>query len=124
AEARERAEASERQGIALLVGGSLVGLLLSLGCALLLSRSILVPLAQASSVSDRIAEGDLTSSVPAAGAGNRDEVRALLERLGGMQQRLAGLVVGMRQASASVAGASAEIAAGNTDLSSRTEPTR
>ncbi|MDT0140723.1 methyl-accepting chemotaxis protein [Acidovorax sp. PRC11] len=123
AEARAQAQASERQGIALLVGGSLVGLLLSLGCALALSRSILLPLAQASAVSDRIAEGDLTSSVPAAPAGQRDEVRALLERLGGMQQRLAELVVGMRQASVSVAGASAEIAAGNTDLSSRTEHT-
>ncbi|MDA8452316.1 methyl-accepting chemotaxis protein [Acidovorax sp. NCPPB 3859] len=123
AEARARAGESEQQGIVLLVGGSLLGLLLSLGCALLLSRSILVPLARASSVSDRIAEGDLTSSVPPAEAGNRDEVRALLERLGGMQQRLAGLVVGMRQASASVAGASAEIAAGNSDLSARTEHT-
>ncbi|CAM3532395.1 methyl-accepting chemotaxis protein [Paracidovorax anthurii] len=123
AEARAAAEASERQGIALLVGGSLLGLLLGLGCALVLSRSILRPLSRASSVSDRIAEGDLTSVVPPAGEGNRDEVRALLERLGGMQQRLAGLVVGMRQASASVAGASAEIAAGNSDLSARTEQT-
>ena len=122
-EARDAAARSERHGITLLAAGSLVGLLLSLACAWLLSRSILQPLAQASDVTDRIAEGDLTSAVPAAGTGNRDELQALLARLNGMQARLASLVVGMRQASTSVAGASSEIAAGNADLSARTEHT-
>ena len=60
AEAREAAARSESQGITLLAAGSLVGLLLSLACAWLLSRSILQPLAHASEVTDRIAEGDLT----------------------------------------------------------------
>ncbi|WP_343733906.1 methyl-accepting chemotaxis protein [Acidovorax sp.] len=123
AEARAAAARSESQGITLLAAGSLVGLLLSLACAWLLSRSILQPLAHASEVTDRIAEGDLTSPVPAPQAGNRDELQALLARLGGMQARLAELVVGMRQASTSVAGASSEIAAGNSDLSARTEQT-
>ena len=123
AEARADAARSESQGITLLAAGSLVGLLLSLACAWLLSRSILQPLAHASEVTDRIAEGDLTSPVPAPQAGNRDELQALLARLGGMQARLAELVVGMRQASTSVAGASSEIAAGNSDLSARTEQT-
>jgi len=123
AEARAAAARSERQGITLLAAGSVVGLLLSLACAWLLSRSILHPLAHASEVTDRIAEGDLTSPVPAPQAGNRDELQALLVRLGGMQARLAELVVGMRQASTSVAGASSEIAAGNSDLSARTEQT-
>ena len=123
AEAREAAARSESQGITLLAAGSLVGLLLSLACAWLLSRSILQPLAHASEVTDRIAEGDLTSPVPAPQAGSRDELQALLARLGGMQARLAELVVGMRQASTSVAGASSEIAAGNSDLSARTEHT-
>ncbi len=123
AQDREAASASERQGIALLGGGVVLGLALSLLCAVLLSRSLLRPLAQASLVSDRIAEGDLTSSVPPVAPDNRDEVRALLARLSDMQARLVGLVVGMRQASASVAGASSEIAAGNSDLSARTEQT-
>ena len=123
AEAREAAARSERQGITLLAAGSLVGLLLSLACAWLLSLSILRPLAHASEVTDRIAEGDLTSAVPEPQAGSRDELRALLARLAGMQARLAELVVGMRQASTSVAGASSEIAAGNSDLSARTEQT-
>jgi methyl-accepting chemotaxis protein len=123
AEARAAAARSESQGITLLAAGSVVGLLLSLACAWRLSRSILQPLAHASEVTDRIAEGDLTSSVPAPRPGNRDELQALLARLSGMQARLAELVVGMRQASASVAGASSEIAAGNSDLSARTEQT-
>ncbi|QNP57908.1 methyl-accepting chemotaxis protein [Paenacidovorax monticola] len=123
AQARAAAEASERHGITLLVAGSVLGLLLSLGCAWALARSIRQPLAQASDVSDRIAQGDLTSAVPPEARGNRDEVQALLARLGGMQERLAHLVVGMREASALVAGASSEIAAGNTDLSARTEQT-
>ena len=121
AEARAAAARSESQGLTLLAAGSVVGLLLSLACAWRLSRSILQPLAHASEVTDRIAEGDLTSSVPAPRPGNRDELQALLARLSGMQARLAELVVGMRQASASVAGASSEIAAGNSDLSARTE---
>ena len=74
-------------------------------------------------MTDRIAEGDLTSAVPEPQTGSRDELRALLARLAGMQARLAELVVGMRQASTSVAGASSEIAAGNSDLSARTEQT-
>ncbi len=123
AEDREAAGASERQGIVLLGGGVALGLGLSLVCAVLLSRSLLRPLAQASDVADRIAEGDLTADVPPPVPGNRDEVRALLGRLADMQARLAGLVVGMREASASVAGASSEIAAGNSDLSARTEHT-
>ena len=123
AQAREAAASSERQGITLLAAGSVVGLLLSLACAWWLSRSILQPLAQASEVTDRIADGDLTSAIPALSTGNRDELQALLSRLGDMQARLAGLVVGMRQASTSVAGASSEIAAGNSDLSARTEHT-
>ncbi|MDH4416086.1 MAG: methyl-accepting chemotaxis protein [Acidovorax sp.] len=123
AEAREAAARSESHGITLLATGSLVGLLLSLGCAWWLSRSILHPLARASEVTDRIADGDLTSAIPAQSASNRDELQALLSRLGEMQARLAGLVVGMRQASTSVAGASSEIAAGNSDLSARTEHT-
>ena len=77
---REAAARSERQGITLLAAGSLVGLLLSLACAWLLSRSILRPLAHASEVTDRIAEGDLTSAVPEPQTGSRDELRALLAR--------------------------------------------
>ena len=48
AEAREAALSSQRQGITLLVVGSVVGLLLSVVCALWLARSILHPVDQAS----------------------------------------------------------------------------
>ena len=123
AQARAAAASSARQGMVLLAGGSAIGLLLSLGCGWALSRSILRPLDSASTVADRIAEGDLTTAVPRAVAGSRDELQALVQRLGSMQGRLVELVVGMRQAASSVAGASGEIAAGNADLSARTEHT-
>src|SRR5450830_1082572 len=123
AEARAAALSSQRQGISLLVTGSVVGLLLSVVSALWLARSILRPVDQASGLAARIAQGDLTLPVPAEQAGQRDEVLALLARLGHMQSRLVDLVAGMRSASAQVANASHEIAAGNNDFSARTEQT-
>src|SRR5450830_467098 len=119
AEARAAALSSQRQGISLLV----TGLLLSVVIALWLARSILRPVDQASGLAARIAQGDLTLPVPAEQAGQRDEVLALLARLGHMQSRLVDLVAGMRSASAQVANASREIAAGNNDFSARTEQT-
>ncbi|MBV5293084.1 MAG: MCP four helix bundle domain-containing protein [Curvibacter lanceolatus] len=123
AEARAAALSSQRQGISLLVTGSVVGLLLSVVSALWLARSILRPVDQASGLAAHIAQGDLTQPVPAEQAGQRDEVLALLARLGHMQSRLVELVAGMRSASAQVANASHEIAAGNNDFSARTEQT-
>ncbi|MCZ2495516.1 HAMP domain-containing protein [Xylophilus sp. Kf1] len=123
--AEDRAEAlhSANTGVALLVAGSVLGLLLSLLSGWLLARSILRPLALASGMAGQIAEGDLTSRLPPARPGSRDEVQAMLTDLGGMQSRLVALVGDLRNAATSVAGASSEIAAGNNDLASRTEQT-
>ncbi|WP_295644109.1 methyl-accepting chemotaxis protein [uncultured Methylibium sp.] len=65
-----------------------------------------------------IAEGDLTAPVPQAG---RDEVGQLLDALRAMQTNLSRIVGGVRGNAESVATASAQIAQGNNDLSSRTE---
>ena len=120
---RTRADHSARTGITLLTIGALLGLLISGVCAWLLSRSILRPLASASGLAGQIAQGDLSSDLPPARPGSRDEVQALLADLGGMQQRLVGLVGDLRHAATNVAGASSEIASGNNDLASRTEQT-
>ncbi|KQM70071.1 methyl-accepting chemotaxis protein [Xylophilus sp. Leaf220] len=122
-EARSVAHHSAQTGTVLLVAGSLLGLAISVFGAWLLARSILQPLSHASGLAGRIAQGDLTSSLPPARPGSRDEVQALLVDLGGMQSRLVGLVTDLRGASAAVAGASAEIATGNNDLAARTEQT-
>ncbi|MBV8617313.1 MAG: MCP four helix bundle domain-containing protein [Curvibacter sp.] len=121
--ARELADSSERQGMVLLVFGSLVGLALSLLCGWLLSRSILRPVSEASDLAGHIARGDLTQASPHPDDRSRDEVQGLLRELGAMQDRLVDLVSGMAGASSSVANASSEIAAGNNDFSSRTEQT-
>ena len=84
----------------------------------LLARSVTVPLAQASDLAKRVAEGDLTANVPAHG---KDEVGELVSSLALMQNNLANVVNNVRRGSESVSNASAEIAQGNNDLSARTE---
>ncbi|ANY62133.1 hypothetical protein MA05_08560 [Comamonas aquatica] len=95
--------------IALLTGGV---------AAWLLSRSVTGPLQLAVRSAEQIAEGDLTQSIAVQG---RDETAALLGALQHMQTRLAEVVSGVRSNAESVATASAQIAQGNSDLSSRTE---
>ncbi len=83
-----------------------------------LSRRISNSLLVAVQVADRVASGDLTHDI----AHNRsDEIGQLLNALATMQSNLSQLVAHVRQGSESVAAASAEIALGNMDLSSRTE---
>jgi len=65
-----------------------------------------------------VAQGDLRTQVHTAG---RDEIAQLLQALQAMNQSLVGVVSGVRQNAESVATASAQIAQGNLDLSSRTE---
>ena len=84
----------------------------------LLARSVTVPLAQASDLAKRVAEGDLTAKVPEHG---KDEVGELMSSLALMQNNLANVVNNVRRGSESVSNASAEIAQGNNDLSARTE---
>jgi methyl-accepting chemotaxis protein len=105
---------SSRLLVALGVLSVLVGALFSW----VLSRSVTVPLAQASELAQRVAAGDLTAQVPAHG---KDEVGALMSSLEFMQNNLASVVNNVRHGSESVSNASAEIAQGNNDLSARTE---
>ncbi|MDD0813095.1 methyl-accepting chemotaxis protein [Curvibacter sp. HBC28] len=121
--ARESALNSERQGISLLVMGSLLGLGLSVLSAWRLSHSILTPVAGATRLAGHIADGDLTQVPPPVDPASRDEVQGLVAELTGMQAKLVQVVSGMRSASASVANASHEIASGNNDFSARTEQT-
>jgi methyl-accepting chemotaxis protein I, serine sensor receptor len=83
-----------------------------------LRRSITVPLGDALRRFDEIARGDLTRE---AGALSRDEMGELMRGLGDMQHRLATTVSKVRQGTDAMATSIAEIAAGNADLSLRTE---
>ena len=82
------------------------------------SRSITRPLARAVKAAETVASGDLGQRIE---SGSRDETGRLLQALQDMQDRLAGAVRAIRQGSETISSASGQIAAGNTDLSSRTE---
>ena len=89
------------------------------GCAgWLLTRSVVRPLRVAVSVANKVAAGDLTTTIEVDG---KDEPARLLEALRTMQENLENVVSGVRSNAEGVASASAEIAQGNVDLSMRTE---
>ena len=93
-------------------------LLLGMGAAAVLGRSITSALRQAMQRTERIAQGDLSQPLQAQG---HDEVAQLLRTLHNMQTSLARVVADVRLNADSVATASTEIALGNQDLSQRTE---
>ncbi|MEP6502345.1 MAG: methyl-accepting chemotaxis protein [Betaproteobacteria bacterium] len=83
-----------------------------------LVRSITRPIQRAVEAADRIANLDLTESIA---SHERDETGRLLKALASMQGSLKNLVAQVRTSTDSIGIASAEIADGNMDLSSRTE---
>jgi methyl-accepting chemotaxis protein len=81
-------------------------------------RSIIAPLLSASTIANTIAAGDLTTNIQG-GAG--DEAGQLVNALGGMQRNLIATINEIKQSAGVINVASQEIAAGNLDLSNRTE---
>ncbi len=103
---------------AISIGSIILGLLFAVGFGLRLLQSITRPLRRAATLSEAIAQGDLTQTVDTSGT---NEISVLMTAVNHMQTSLAGVVAHVRQNSESVAIASAEIAQGNQDLSNRTE---
>ena len=110
-------EASTREFKLLLLLGVLV-VLIGASFAFLISRSITRPLRDAVAVAETVARGDLTTRFDAA---PRDEIGDLMRALHGMNESLFKIVSEVQQGTRSIALASSEIAAGNLDLSARTE---
>ena len=106
------------RGRMVILGCTIVALLLGAYAAWLLSRSITTPVQMAVRTARTISEGDLTQRIDTQG---KDEMAELLQALHAMQQSLVTVVADVRHNAESVATASAEIAQGNNDLSSRTE---
>ena len=117
-QAREQAGAVARHTRLLVLGLAGAALLLALLVSGTVSRSITRPLNDAVGVARRVARGDLSAEVRVRG---RDEAGQLLEALRDMNGSLADIVAGVRRGTLSIAEASGEIAAGNADLSARTE---
>jgi methyl-accepting chemotaxis protein len=93
-------------------------LLLGAVVAYRVTAGIVRPLAHASAFAQAIAVGDLTQDIAAT---SRDEIGALMASLAKMKDGLAQIVGDVRTGTDVMATSSNEIAAGNVDLSSRTE---
>jgi methyl-accepting chemotaxis protein len=94
------------------------GLLCAIAAAIVVSRSIVVPVEAARRGAERIVAGDLSSDFE---AGGNDEVSAMVASLAQMQESLRRIAGELRMAGDAVLAGSTEIAQGNADLSHRTE---
>ena len=117
-EAGARAKAEAQFARVLLLGLGAGGLLAGLLLAVWITRSITAPLRQAVRVAQAVSEGDLRSEIE---VHSRDEAGQLLSALQHMNTSLTGIVNEVRHSSDTIATATSQIAAGNLDLSSRTE---
>jgi methyl-accepting chemotaxis protein len=98
------------------IGGCAI--LLGAGCAMLITRSVTAPLHGSVELARKVASGDLGNSVVVEG---KDETSDLLQALKDMNDSLLNIVGDVRQGTEAISLASSEIAAGNADLSARTE---
>jgi methyl-accepting chemotaxis protein-1 (serine sensor receptor) len=105
---------------AMLVMGVTLVVTLAVGVVTVvwLIKSITVPLHEAVGVAQTVASGDLRSEVR---VNSRDEIGELLGALKLMQNNLSNIVGKVRTGTETIHGATVEIAAGNLDLSGRTE---
>ena len=117
-EAGARAKAEAQFARMLLLGLGIGGLVIGLLLAAWITRSITAPLRQAVRVAQAVSEGDLRSEIE---VHSRDEAGQLLSALRHMNNSLTGIVNEVRHSSDTIATATSQIAAGNLDLSSRTE---
>ena len=98
--------------------GGVIAALLVFATYVFLRRRVLQPLQEAGHHFDRIAGGDLTARIEAR---NTNEIGLLFAALKRMQESLTRTVSAVRRGVDEINVGSHEIAAGNTDLSSRTE---
>jgi len=102
----------------LLIAISLLAVALAVGACVAITRAVSGPLGVAIDVARTVSQGDLRTRIRVDG---KDETSKLLGALREMNERLTTVVGRVRDASTSIAGAAREIAAGNMDLSQRTE---
>ena len=95
-----------------------VAVLLGAFVAWIITRSITHPINAAVAVAETVASGDLSSHIV---VNSSDETGRLLGALKAMNDSLLGVVAQVRHGTDAISTASSEIAAGNLDLSSRTE---
>ena len=97
---------------------SVLAILMAAALGYFLTRSITRPLHTAVKVAENVAAGDLTTQIQVT---SQDETGQLMQGLKNMNENLLRIVTEVRAGTNAITSASAEIAAGNLDLSSRTE---
>ncbi|WP_323140265.1 methyl-accepting chemotaxis protein [Massilia phyllosphaerae] len=102
----------------IVVACAVAAVLLALGAAILITRSVVRPLHRAVEVARTVAAGDLTSRIDVTG---KDEAAQMMQALKEMNASLLKVVSEVRGGSGEIATAAREIATGNLELSSRTE---
>ncbi|OYU27588.1 MAG: methyl-accepting chemotaxis protein [Burkholderiales bacterium PBB2] len=104
--------------VALMVGLGLSALVFGIVVAIWVFRAIAKPMGHAVRLAEAVASGDLSTRI--AGAGDNETGR-LLKALALMSGNLAAMVGEVHQGSEAISTATGQIAAGNLDLSQRTE---
>jgi methyl-accepting chemotaxis protein len=117
-EADSAIDATYAQARLLLMALGAAALAIGAGLALVLTRSITRPLARAVEAAETVAAGDLTGDIDST---STDEIGQLLRALNTMNASLLATVTEVRIGTDTIATAAREIAAGNLDLSVRTE---
>jgi len=105
---------AKQQAMTILISGGLLATLLALGIAWSLSRTIVGRLAQTVAIARTIAAGQLDSPIPTSG---RDELGQLLAAFGQMQDKLRGMIQGIKQGTDQLVAASHSISANSQQLS-------
>jgi methyl-accepting chemotaxis protein len=103
---------------AVLWGAAALALIIALILCVIVTRSIVRPLQRVVEGAEALAQGDLSVKIDVL---RRDEVGAVAASLNRAISQLATIVGGVKQTSLSIASATQQLAAGNTDLSQRTE---
>ncbi len=111
-------DSAYQRSVELLIVLTLLMIAIGITTAVLISRSITRPIDAAVAVTNRISTGDLITPVDVNG---NDEIADLLRALAVMKQHLSTTIGNVQLGAVTIATASSEIAAGNLDLSSRTE---
>lgn len=107
-----------RNAVSITIALAALAACIAVSLGVWLTRSIVHPLRRAVALAKTVAAGDLNSTVD---IHSRDEVGELLLALKEMNDGLKDIVVKVRSGTTQIAIASGEVAAGNLDLSARTE---
>jgi methyl-accepting chemotaxis protein len=114
----EDAAKSASNATMLMIGLLVLATVVSVAAGFMITRSVTGPLLQAVAVAETVAQGDLTADIE---VDRKDETGRLLHALKDMVAALKRTVGSVRMSTDTINTAAAEIAAGNLDLSRRTE---